>query len=189
MTTFLSHLSPALYNSSSGICPACSNPPGRWVGVATSLKSCRAHRSLNPEDLGLLCMENHSPQVPSTPTRKFYKCRGQTKGAWWKPTISVLKREHSKKREREHSIAWKIISNVIITQGIIQTKVGALSAWGLDCSGQLKKTHNLKVENYILFSGHSKDLSPEHNVSDSSGSLLWRDKGGDRIYRSFCKKD
>jgi len=32
--------------------------------------------------------------------------------------------------------------------------------------------HNLKVENYDLFSGISEDLSPEDSLSDSSEGLL-----------------
>ena len=30
-----------------------------------------------------------------------------------------------------------------------------------------KKIENLKVENYVLFSGHVKDLSPKDNLTDN----------------------
>ena len=49
----------------------------------------------------------------------------------------------------------------------------------------MKKIHNLKVENYVLFSRLSEDLSLEHSLSDSSEQLLQRGKGG----ASFCNKD
>lgn len=35
----------------------------------------------------------------------------------------------------------------------------------------------------------TKDLSLGHRLSDSSGRLLQRGKGGTRTYRSFCNKD
>ena len=35
----------------------------------------------------------------------------------------------------------------------------------------------------------TKDLSLGHRISDSSERLVWRGKGGARIYRSFCNKD
>ena len=44
--------------------------------------------------------------------------------------------------------------------------------------------HNLKVGNYVLFSGFSEDLSPEDSLSDHSEGLLQRGKGGAGIYRS-----
>ena len=48
--------------------------------------------------------------------------------------------------------------------------------------------HNLKVENYGLFSRLTEDLSPGYSFSDSSEGLVQRGKGGARIYSSFCKK-
>ena len=47
--------------------------------------------------------------------------------------------------------------------------------------------HNLKIENYVLFSRHTEDLSPRDSLSDSSEELFLRGKGRARIYRSFCK--
>ena len=35
-----------------------------------------------------------------------------------------------------------------------------------------KKMHNLKVENYVLFSGLVEDVSPGDSLSDSSEGLL-----------------
>ena len=35
----------------------------------------------------------------------------------------------------------------------------------------------------------TEDLSPGRNVFDNSKGLLWRGKGGARIYRSSCNKD
>ena len=52
-----------------------------------------------------------------------------------------------------------------------------------------KKKHNLKVENYVLFSRFSEDLSPEDSLSDCSEGLLRRGQGGTRIYRGFCNKN
>ena len=51
-----------------------------------------------------------------------------------------------------------------------------------------EKMHNLKVENYVLFRGHTKDLSPGDGLSDSSEGLFQRGKGGARIHRSFYNK-
>ena len=45
--------------------------------------------------------------------------------------------------------------------------------------------NNLKVENFVLFGGIFEDLS----LSDRSEGLLQRDKGGARIYSSFCDKN
>ena len=44
-----------------------------------------------------------------------------------------------------------------------------------------KKMHNLKVENYVLFSGHTEDWGQEDSLSDSSEGLFWRCNGGARI--------
>ena len=52
-----------------------------------------------------------------------------------------------------------------------------------------KKTHNLKVENYVLFGGLSEVLSPRCSLSNSSEGLPLRGKRGARIYRSFCNKN
>ena len=49
---------------------------------------------------------------------------------------------------------------------------------------QLKKTHNLKVENYVLFEVVIEDCS--HSLSDSSEELFQRGKEGARLYSSFC---
>ena len=52
--------------------------------------------------------------------------------------------------------------------------------------------HNLKVENYVLFSGLAEGLSPEDSLSDDCEGLFQRGKGVARIYRRFfvcfCKK-
>ena len=53
---------------------------------------------------------------------------------------------------------------------------------------EVKKLHNLKVENYFLFGGFSEDLSQEDSLSDRFGGLLQRGKGGARIYTSFATK-
>ena len=52
----------------------------------------------------------------------------------------------------------------------------------------LKELHNLKVENHVLFSRFSEDLSLEGSLSDSSERLLRRGKGG-AVYMSFCNKN
>ena len=46
--------------------------------------------------------------------------------------------------------------------------------------------HNLKVENYVLFNGHTEDRGQEDSLSDSEG-LFSRCNGGARIERGFCK--
>ena len=48
--------------------------------------------------------------------------------------------------------------------------------------------HNLEVENYVLFSRHTENLSLGGRISDSSEGLVQRGEGGARIYRNFCKK-
>lgn len=45
----------------------------------------------------------------------------------------------------------------------------------------LKNTHNLKIKNYLLFSGLSEDLGPGGSLSDSSKRLVQRGKGEVRI--------
>ena len=52
-----------------------------------------------------------------------------------------------------------------------------------------KKIYKLKVENYVLFSGQTEDLSPGHSLSDSSEGMLQKGKGGAKVYTSFCNKD
>ena len=47
--------------------------------------------------------------------------------------------------------------------------------------------HNLKVENYVFFSRHTKGSNPAHRLSDSSEGLFGRAKGRARIYRSFAQ--
>ena len=42
--------------------------------------------------------------------------------------------------------------------------------------------HNLKVENYVLFSRHAEDLSLRDSLLDSSEGLFQRGKGRARIY-------
>ena len=44
--------------------------------------------------------------------------------------------------------------------------------------------HNLKVENYVLFGGHTEDVSPGDSLSNSTEG----DKGGAGIHRSFHNK-
>ena len=39
-----------------------------------------------------------------------------------------------------------------------------------DC--RLKKTHSLKIENYVLFGRQTEDLSPVDSLSDGSEGLL-----------------
>ena len=43
--------------------------------------------------------------------------------------------------------------------------------------------YNQKVENYVLFSRHTENLSPRYSLSDISKELSQRDKAGERIYR------
>ena len=52
----------------------------------------------------------------------------------------------------------------------------------------MKKKAQPIVENYILYSRHTEDLSPEDSLSDSSEGLFQRDKGGAKIHRSSCKE-
>ena len=52
-----------------------------------------------------------------------------------------------------------------------------------------KKCTILKVENCVLFSRFSEDLSLEDSLSDSSEGLFQRSKGGKRIYRGFTRKN
>ena len=52
-----------------------------------------------------------------------------------------------------------------------------------------EKKHNLKVENYVLFSEQSEDISPGHSISDHSDRMLQRGQGGARIYRTVYNKD
>ena len=58
-----------------------------------------------------------------------------------------------------------------------------------DNSVDWEKMHNLKVKNYVLFVDKTEDFSLKDSLLDSSEGLLWRDKGGARIYRSFCNKN
>ena len=44
-----------------------------------------------------------------------------------------------------------------------------------------------KVNNYVLFSGLTEDLSSEYSLSESSEKLFQRGKGETRICRSFLK--
>ena len=51
-----------------------------------------------------------------------------------------------------------------------------------------KKTHNLKAENYVVFSDVTEDYSPGISLLVSSEELFQREKGGARIYGSFTEK-
>ena len=46
---------------------------------------------------------------------------------------------------------------------------------------RMGKMHYLKVEDYVLFSGFTEDLSPGYSLSDSSEGLFQRGMGGARI--------
>ena len=52
----------------------------------------------------------------------------------------------------------------------------------------LKKMHNLKTENYVLFCRQTEDLSLGDSLSDGSDGLLQRDKGGAKIYEFLKNK-
>ena len=52
----------------------------------------------------------------------------------------------------------------------------------------LKKMHNLKTENYVLFGRQAEDLSLGDSLSDGSDRLLQRDKGEARIYEFLKNK-
>ena len=49
--------------------------------------------------------------------------------------------------------------------------------------------HNLEVKNYVLFVDKTEDFSLKDSLLDTSEGLLRRDKGGARIYRSFCNEN
>ena len=53
----------------------------------------------------------------------------------------------------------------------------------------LQKKYNLKFENYVLFGGTSKDISPEDSLSESSEgcSEEIREEGA-RVYSGFATK-
>ena len=53
---------------------------------------------------------------------------------------------------------------------------------------RLKKMHNLKVENYVLYNGLTDDLNQRDSFSDSSEGLFRRGKGGARYIEVFAKK-
>ena len=50
-----------------------------------------------------------------------------------------------------------------------------------------EKVPNLKLR-ILFYLADTEDLGPEHNLSNSSQGLLWKDKGGSRIYRSLLQK-
>ena len=52
----------------------------------------------------------------------------------------------------------------------------------------LKKLYSLKVEN-VLFGKLFEELSRGGSCSGSSEELLWRGKGGARIYRGSCNEN
>ena len=52
----------------------------------------------------------------------------------------------------------------------------------------LNKMHNLKAENYVVLSNVTEDYSPGISLLVSSEELFQREKGGTRIYGSFCWK-
>ena len=49
--------------------------------------------------------------------------------------------------------------------------------------------HNLEVENHVLFSRLSEDLSLEKSLSESSEGLPRRGEEGAGIHRTFCNKN
>ena len=51
---------------------------------------------------------------------------------------------------------------------------------------QLKKTHNLKAKNYVLFRVITEDDSQESSLSESSEELLQRGEGGAGYIGVFC---
>lgn len=51
-----------------------------------------------------------------------------------------------------------------------------------------QKKGNLKVENYILFVGHTENLSLGDSLSDHSEGLLLRGMGKARIHRNYGNK-
>ena len=48
--------------------------------------------------------------------------------------------------------------------------------------------HNLKVENYVLFTALTEDYSLVHSLSDHPEGLSQRGKGGARIQEFLLKK-
>lgn len=48
--------------------------------------------------------------------------------------------------------------------------------------------HNVKIASYALFGELTEDYSPRDSFSESFEELLPSDKGGARMYRSFCNK-
>ena len=52
-----------------------------------------------------------------------------------------------------------------------------------------KKMHDLKVENYVLFSIQTQGLSLGDSLSESAKGPLRRRKEGARICRNFCNKN
>ena len=49
-----------------------------------------------------------------------------------------------------------------------------------------KNTHSFEVEDYLYSVDFMEDFSPRHCLSGSSEGLFQKNKGGARIYRSFC---
>ena len=71
----------------------------------------------------------------------------------------------------------------------------ALRAWHIEISQQVaatvdrgKKSHNQKVESYLLFGDFSEYYSLRDSLSDSPEELFQTGKGGARIHTSFCWK-
>ena len=52
-----------------------------------------------------------------------------------------------------------------------------------------KKSTTSKLRVIFYSVGQTEDISLRHIISDNSERLLQSDKGGARIYRSFCNKD
>ena len=50
-----------------------------------------------------------------------------------------------------------------------------------------KKMHNLKVENFILFSKLVRDLNLGYRLVDSSERLFQRGSGGRSVYKALVK--
>lgn len=71
----------------------------------------------------------------------------------------------------------------------------ALRAWHIEISQQVaatvdrgKKSHNQKVESYLLFGDFSEYYSLRDSLSDSPEELFQTGKGGARIHTRFCWK-
>ena len=73
--------------------------------------------------------------------------------------------------------AWQMDLSPVASKGTNKTKLDFVSVEGpvfhlLEASTEKKKMHSLKVENSIVFSGISEDLSLGHSLSDGPAGLL-----------------